>query len=66
MQLREIYFRIAHYPWSWLLALAMAAVLSMMATTASAQSSAFVPGTASGGFGYPIVDGVVPLVTAVR
>jgi hypothetical protein len=51
--------------WSWWLALAMAAVLLMMATTASAQSSVFVPGTASGGFGYPIVDGVVPFVTAV-
>jgi hypothetical protein len=43
----------------------LATVLSMMATMASAQSSVFVPGTASGGFGYPIVDGVVPFVTAV-
>ena len=48
-----------------LFALAVAALFLTISTSAVAQTSVFVSGRATGGFGYPDLDGDVPFVTAL-
>jgi len=49
----------------WLSGLAVTVLFLTLTTTASAQTSVFVSGRATGGFGYPDLNYDVPFVTAL-